>query len=187
MKKAIFAVTTIAAMLCAVPANAALVNLNYKLSYSSGFQYQSNTPVLSGLVADFDVAFDDSADIAPTSSGLTIHMLNLGWTKPVTFAYNAYLKKIMLSTNPGATWGHNDNPAVNGFGVFLRTDQPETTVYAAYSNGSGMSYEGTLGVLRTELQTSAVPEPITWAMMLVGFGTVGAAVRYRRRKVAIAY
>ena len=34
--------------------------------------------------------------------------------------------------------------------------------------------------------TAAVPEPATWAMMLVGFGMVGAASRYRRRSVAAA-
>lgn len=31
---------------------------------------------------------------------------------------------------------------------------------------------------------AAVPEPATWAMMLVGFAMVGAAVRYRRRNTA---
>ncbi len=30
--------------------------------------------------------------------------------------------------------------------------------------------------------TGAVPEPATWAMMLVGFGMVGGAARYRRRR-----
>jgi hypothetical protein len=30
--------------------------------------------------------------------------------------------------------------------------------------------------------TAAVPEPATWAMMLVGFGMVGAVSRYRRRR-----
>ncbi len=34
--------------------------------------------------------------------------------------------------------------------------------------------------------TAAVPEPATWAMMLVGFGMVGAASRYRRRSVRSA-
>ncbi|GGB30130.1 hypothetical protein GCM10011380_19480 [Sphingomonas metalli] len=34
---------------------------------------------------------------------------------------------------------------------------------------------------------TAVPEPGTWAMMLLGFGMVGAAARYRRRKLAISY
>jgi len=35
--------------------------------------------------------------------------------------------------------------------------------------------------------TAAVPEPATWAMMLVGFGMVGATARYRRRKSNVAY
>lgn len=34
---------------------------------------------------------------------------------------------------------------------------------------------------------SAVPEPTTWAMMLVGFGMVAAATRYRRRTTKIVY
>ena len=33
---------------------------------------------------------------------------------------------------------------------------------------------------------AAVPEPATWAMMLVGFGAIGAATRRSRRKTAIA-
>lgn len=32
------------------------------------------------------------------------------------------------------------------------------------------------------LTAPAVPEPATWAMMLVGFGMVGASSRYRRRR-----
>ncbi len=35
--------------------------------------------------------------------------------------------------------------------------------------------------------TGTVPEPTTWAMMLVGFGMVGAATRYRRRGAKVTY
>lgn len=35
--------------------------------------------------------------------------------------------------------------------------------------------------------TAAVPEPATWAMMLVGFGMIGAVSRYRRRHSAVTY
>jgi hypothetical protein len=35
--------------------------------------------------------------------------------------------------------------------------------------------------------TAVVPEPATWAMMLVGFGMVGAATRYRRRATKVVY
>ena len=33
----------------------------------------------------------------------------------------------------------------------------------------------------------AVPEPATWAMMLVGFGAIGGALRYRRRKTSVSF
>ena len=33
---------------------------------------------------------------------------------------------------------------------------------------------------------AAVPEPSSWALMLIGFGTMGGAVRYRRRRANIA-
>lgn len=35
------------------------------------------------------------------------------------------------------------------------------------------------------LQTSAVPEPATWAMMITGFGLVGGAMRGSRRRAAV--
>ena len=42
-------------------------------------------------------------------------------------------------------------------------------------------------VLLGELNaTPSVPEPATWAMMLLGFGAMGVAVRRSRRKVAVA-
>ncbi|MBD8546068.1 PEP-CTERM sorting domain-containing protein [Sphingomonas sp. CFBP 8760] len=34
---------------------------------------------------------------------------------------------------------------------------------------------------------SPVPEPATWAMMLVGFGMIGASTRYRRRSSKTTY
>ncbi|KQU53523.1 hypothetical protein ASG67_17970 [Sphingomonas sp. Leaf339] len=37
------------------------------------------------------------------------------------------------------------------------------------------------------LSVAAVPEPATWAMMLVGFGMIGATTRYRRKSTAIRY
>jgi len=36
------------------------------------------------------------------------------------------------------------------------------------------------------IATPAIPEPATWAMMLVGFGMVGAATRYRRKSVKVS-
>ncbi|RZM13176.1 MAG: PEP-CTERM sorting domain-containing protein, partial [Sphingomonas sp.] len=39
----------------------------------------------------------------------------------------------------------------------------------------------TQNALEVDNVVFAVPEPTTWAMMLVGFGMMGASMRYRRR------
>jgi hypothetical protein len=44
------------------------------------------------------------------------------------------------------------------------------------------SYQGGL-----TFNASAVPEPATWAMMLVGFGAIGAAARSRRRPAKVTF
>lgn len=41
--------------------------------------------------------------------------------------------------------------------------------------------------LSTESIVNSVPEPATWAMMILGFGMVGGAVRRKRRSYNIAY
>ncbi|WP_231639313.1 PEPxxWA-CTERM sorting domain-containing protein [Sphingomonas profundi] len=47
--------------------------------------------------------------------------------------------------------------------------------------------EGTItGTLNANVVVAAVPEPATWAMMLGGFGLVGAAMRRRRAHVTTA-
>lgn len=63
-------------------------------------------------------------------------------------------------------------------------------VYADFSNGlrgSGQlvavdgNPDAAQFVIRTFTPIPAVPEPTTWAMMLLGFGAVGTAIRRRRR------
>jgi PEP-CTERM motif len=53
-----------------------------------------------------------------------------------------------------------------------------TLVVKGWSGGSG-SYSGTLAFA----PTAAVPEPATWAMMIIGFGAAGSMVRSRRKLV----
>ncbi|MDB5680922.1 MAG: hypothetical protein JWO16_727 [Sphingomonas bacterium] len=52
---------------------------------------------------------------------------------------------------------------------------------------TGLTVSSASGVfLTTPAASGAVPEPATWAMMLIGFGMIGATVRQRGRRPALA-
>ncbi len=66
-----------------------------------------------------------------------------------------------------------------GIDVFLTL----TRVDGAYDDG----YADNLSLVLTgEAGPGGVPEPASWALMLMGFGGLGAALRARRRKAALA-
>ncbi|MBW8911759.1 MAG: PEPxxWA-CTERM sorting domain-containing protein [Sphingomonas sp.] len=83
-----------------------------------------------------------------------------------------------------------DSP--NGFNGGLGTGVSNPLAHYAFTGDGGLWHadhgqdialriEGTAGAL------SAAPEPASWAMMLIGFGAVGGAMRTRsRRSIAAA-
>ncbi|RYD23268.1 MAG: PEP-CTERM sorting domain-containing protein [Lysobacteraceae bacterium] len=85
-----------------------------------------------------------------------------GWTSFITNGAN-YL---------GGTADRSFSPAIN-------TAATVWLIGAGRGTGSDDSFKlSSIGV------TAAVPEPASWAMMIVGFGAVGATMRRRKGKVA---
>jgi hypothetical protein len=64
-------------------------------------------------------------------------------------------------------------------GGYMDADYAGLVTSRAYYNIVGT--ENGSGALVTTFSGGAVPEPATWAMMLVGFGGLGAALRSRRK------
>lgn len=52
---------------------------------------------------------------------------------------------------------------------------------------AGIRFGSTVNALEVDNVVFAVPEPASWALMLLGFGMVGAATRYRRRKSDVSF
>ncbi|MBN8807381.1 MAG: PEP-CTERM sorting domain-containing protein [Sphingomonas sp.] len=86
-------------------------------------------------------------------------------------AYSGTLMKMSTFTGLGVAQG---GPAINVAGPF------STTVRYDVTFGSGA------GTTNDTVNLVAVPEPASWALMIVGFGLMGGALRSRKTKVAFA-
>jgi hypothetical protein len=104
----------------------------------------------------------------------------------------------MGSTTNGEQWAVNGSnfagcgwfcggPRVNGSDELTHDlfDFGTYQYYDFYSLGTGGNAAPGNVLLGGLVLTTSVPEPDTWAMMLLGFGVVGAAVRRNRRKLAL--
>ncbi|MBJ6122466.1 PEP-CTERM sorting domain-containing protein [Sphingomonas sp. BT553] len=75
--------------------------------------------------------------------------------------------------------GNQDLPSTNRRVTLVVTPSEQRIAGVRFSSG--------VNALEVDNVVFAVPEPTTWALMLLGFGMVGAATRYRRRKIAVAF
>jgi hypothetical protein len=96
------------------------------------------------------------------------NFLPAGGTNPFTQNGNQ-LRDYQLTSNPDVAMGALRITSCSLAGVCT----------AGVGSGTGINFEKQNSVT---LVGSAVPEPGTWAMMLIGFGAIGASMRRRRAR-----
>jgi hypothetical protein len=143
------------------------------------------------------VAYFSSDTANPDSLSQTINLVK-GYTYDVGFDYYAPANGIANPYDATLGFAINDKPqttftAGSGSGTPAQTWESFHTTYVAsvdgpatfsfVFNGGGVT-AADFAIDRVYVQ-AAVPEPATWAMMLVGFGGIGYAMR-RRPKVKAA-
>lgn len=129
---------------------------------------------------------------SPTSSGA-------GYTPPYSLSTGTVLGSLpSLTGTAGSAFVYDFSPlALSGYTVFAAhfgnspySTSPDVTAFWLLNLGSTPTSTITIGngqgVSNAQIfATGAVPEPATWAMMLLGFGGMGMTMR-RRRKPALA-
>jgi hypothetical protein len=73
-----------------------------------------------------------------------------------------------------------------GSQIFAGTDELEHDLTGANGAFAFYNFQATAGNVLVASVSGAVPEPATWAMMLIGFAGLGFAFRQSRRKVSFA-
>jgi hypothetical protein len=139
-----------------------------------------------------DGAYQTEA-ISQLISGLTIgqqYKVSFDWAGAQQYGYNGETTENWTVSlgNQSFTTATVDN-ANHGFTgwqsasyIFTATNATETLSFLAHGTPNG---EPPFSLL-DGVSMAAVPEPASWAMMIVGFGAVGGAMRFRKRTVITA-
>lgn len=131
-----------------------------------GPTWGDNPPVYSGQEAAALLFGGSASDYAISTNGSDVSQINFsafydGWADPDTCGYNGPCSQSM----------HVD---VDGDGYAYPFG--EGNAYSAYVSDHGVHLQN----FAFRVVGGAVPEPSAWALMILGFGVVGAAKRQRR-------
>ena len=183
---------------------AAPVALSALTSVSYDF-YRSSASTTGGVFAPA-LRFDIRKNNAFAGSLVFEHVYQAQTNPPVdtwTTLTGSLDSGIFWATNGslGPTFA-DANGGQKTLAAWLAANEGSNLTVTGLSFGAGSGWSGTFagaidnvnfsfangpqGNFNFEVAAAAVPEPGTWAMMLVGFGMIGGTVRYRRRKTTLA-
>jgi hypothetical protein len=113
-----------------------------------------------------------SGSITTILSGLPMSATDLDFTSVI---FNNGVTDFVVDTTTGAV----EQGGLANIPITFGTQNSLTVNYLSRGQGS---YGGTL-----TFTPSAIPEPATWGMLLLGFGAMGTVVRRRKQKTRVAY
>lgn len=176
----------IAAWGLGVAAQAAVINRTFDLQASRFEQVFGSDPTSpqDPVSMNFTLMFDNGADIGTTTTGLTVNSFTLPYG--AEFQYFTATDGLALATDLSgpatcsSTAGkfcafiHDATSAAPTL-IFFQNALPTNNVWRA--NSLALTYTDARG-------GPGVPEPAAWALMLIGFGGLGARLRWSRRSHA---
>jgi len=196
----------VAAVSLASPAMAA-DNITYNSGPTDTFLYGSgnayvppNSAVNTNDANELALRFHQTGQVAPASDGMGVYSFALG-TTPISFdwsidgnADNSLITVldigtgVMVSYNPFFAGNDNFNGGASDPDLWQNSERLSFAFLlgADFDPNRNDTYEVTLTsaghslTAYAQMGTGAVPEPATWALMLLGFGGIGFVMRRKR-------
>jgi hypothetical protein len=174
----------IAALMGTVAARAAEVTRTFDIT-ASDFTLTAgpgtDTPV-DPVDIDFTLTFDPSVSVGPTTTGLKILSFNLPYTVSYAYSDETLVVALVPSLQPSGV-----SCALSGSGSFclFMSDPagdpapPVTTQFNQVTADASLWQAQNLTT--TFSPTLSVPEPSSWALLMMGFAALGFRLRARRR------
>jgi len=168
-------------------ANATVIKRQVEITASHFYLFYGDGSVIppDELHIKYTVKFDNSIDHTNEATGLNVQYFNLPYT--VNWGYGSGVNDVLAiasHTTPGG--GCNASAFESSFCIFtlwISSGSPWTN-YVSQQTVTNASWLA--GSIDSKVTTLPVPEPASWAMMIGGFGLVGASLRTRRR-VAVEF
>ena len=183
-------------------------------NYGTGNNYTpANAAVLTTPAGPYNPAgelalrFHQTGQVAPASNNSGVYSFALG-TSPISFDWSVdgsqYNSQITLTNIlTGATVSYDPFFFINdNYTSTSDTDLAQNSERLNFAFLSGLGFDPNVNDTYSATLTAgghsltayaqigsgapAVPEPATWAMMLIGFGGIGFAMRARRRQPTLA-
>ena len=172
MRKLGLGLAAVAAIAATAPAGAAVISSNYTVS--------------GGTSGSFSLDFDDATSLYTlTALSLTVPGGSTTFNTSNSALQFALGPTLVLGGNVNGVdnilTGANDDFFVN-FDATLNSQSATLSYYVANTQTVPFT---TVTITRGS-PTAPVPEPATWAMMLVGFAGIGIALRRRSRSLVPA-
>ncbi|WP_241491759.1 choice-of-anchor E domain-containing protein [Sphingomonas endophytica] len=159
----------------------------------------SSIASLDGLLVRLAGSGSDTVDMTRIQDGRALGFFDVIATGGASLSLDPTLFVDTATSFNGFDLGHNGDVGDTSFSLLPSSSQLRQLSGSCFVTTSGSpsspagedfcgsaSYKLTFDYTPAGAPTGAVPEPATWAMMLAGFATTGAALRRRRRRAAAA-
>lgn len=128
------------------------------------------------------LGYNDLSAFSVTASGVTYSLADvLPLTSYKNFGYDTAANAFVIDPNScgfGGCGFQSSLSAINSSGTFGFFFTAAPGSFQEYSTQTGSAFD----TITISAVDGAVPEPSTWAMMLVGFGAIGFAMRRKPRQ-----